>query len=143
MVGILNTQAGDRFIFSGSAINTPAVADANTILNGNGTQAGLKQVIAERAQADGTTGLGRLVISTPTTTDGARDDDVVFGRRRCRRFAIRPEAEFGVVVADRRDGERSVRFAGRGVVQLRLDQSQSGRSGDAQLQSAGRHDIVA
>src|ERR1700722_14635778 len=30
MVGILNTQAGDRFLFSGSAINTPAVADANS-----------------------------------------------------------------------------------------------------------------
>src|SRR3984885_1675202 len=68
MVGILNTQAGDRFLFSGSAINTPAVADANAILNGSGTQAGLKQVIAERAVADGTTGLGRLTISPVTTT---------------------------------------------------------------------------
>jgi flagellar hook-associated protein 3 FlgL len=71
MVGILNTQAGDRFLFSGSAINTPAVADANSILNGSGSQAGLKQVIAERAVADGTTGLGRLTISTPTTTGTA------------------------------------------------------------------------
>jgi flagellar hook-associated protein 3 FlgL len=68
LVGILNTQVGDRFIFSGSAINTPAVAPADTILNGSGTQAGLKQVIAERAQADGTTGLGRLVITQPTAT---------------------------------------------------------------------------
>jgi flagellar hook-associated protein 3 FlgL len=68
MVGILNSQAGDRFLFSGSAINTPAVADVNSILNGSGTQAGLKQVIAERAQADGTTGLGRLVMSTPAST---------------------------------------------------------------------------
>ncbi len=68
MVGILNTQAGDRFIFSGSAINTPSVASADDIMNGNGTQAGLKQVIAERAQADGTTGLGRLVITPPSTS---------------------------------------------------------------------------
>jgi flagellar hook-associated protein 3 FlgL len=66
MVGILNTQVGDRYIFSGSATNTPAVATADDILNGTGTQAGLKQVIAERAQADGTTGLGRLVITAPT-----------------------------------------------------------------------------
>ena len=76
LVGILNTQAGDRFIFSGSAINTPSVASADNILNGNGTQAGLKQVIAERAQADGTTGLGRLVITTvpaPTTVSVAED----------------------------------------------------------------------
>src|SRR5579859_2877369 len=70
VVGILNTQAGDRFLFSGSAIDTPAVADVNTILNGTGAQAGLKQLIAERAQADGTTGLGRLVISSPTTSGG-------------------------------------------------------------------------
>jgi len=66
LVGILNTQAGDRFIFSGSAINTPSVASVDDILNGTGTQAGLKQVIAERAQADDTTGLGRLVITAPT-----------------------------------------------------------------------------
>jgi flagellar hook-associated protein 3 FlgL len=67
IVGILNTQVGNNFIFSGSAINTPSVATANTIMNGNGTQAGLKQVIAERAKADGTTGLGRLVITGPST----------------------------------------------------------------------------
>jgi len=75
LVGILNTQVGDRFIFSGSAIQTPAVASADTILNGTSTQGGLKQVIAERAQADGTTGLGRLVISqpAPTTVSVAED----------------------------------------------------------------------
>ncbi len=67
IVGILNTQVGNNFIFSGSAINTPSVATVDTIMNGNGTQAGLKQVIAERAQADGTTGLGRLVITGPST----------------------------------------------------------------------------
>ena len=68
MVGILNTQVGNNFIFSGSATNTPSVASADTIMNGSGTQAGLKQVIAERAQADGTTGLGRLLITPPATT---------------------------------------------------------------------------
>src|SRR5271169_1536669 len=52
MVGILNTQVGNRYIFSGSAINTPAVASANDILNGTATQAGLTQVISERQQAD-------------------------------------------------------------------------------------------
>src|SRR3979490_2027467 len=68
MVGILNMQAGDRYLFSGSAINTPSVASADNIINGTSTQAGLKQVISERAQADGTAGLGRLVISSPTPT---------------------------------------------------------------------------
>ena len=68
MIGILNTPAGDRYLFSGTAINTPATAPADQIINGTATQAGLKQVIAERAQADGTTGTGRLVISNPAAT---------------------------------------------------------------------------
>jgi flagellar hook-associated protein 3 FlgL len=77
MVGILNTQAGDRYIFSGSAINTPSVASADDILNGTGSQAGLKQVISERQQADlGSNGLGRLVISSPTPTSVSVGEDV-------------------------------------------------------------------
>ena len=67
MLGILNTQSGDRYIFSGAAIDTPSVADADVILNGSGAQAGLKQVISERRQADLGSGLGRLTISAPAT----------------------------------------------------------------------------
>jgi flagellar hook-associated protein 3 FlgL len=78
MLGILNTQVGDRYIFSGSAIGTPSVATQSEILDGNGTQAGLTQVIAERAVADGTTGLGRLVISTPATTGTAPNTTTSF-----------------------------------------------------------------
>src|SRR3984957_18491070 len=69
MVGILNTQVGDRYIFSGNAINTPSGAPAVVILNGTGPPGGLKQVVPERQQADlVTNGLGRLVISSPTPT---------------------------------------------------------------------------
>ncbi|WP_407155525.1 flagellar protein [Bradyrhizobium sp. STM 3557] len=68
IVGILNTQVGDRYIFSGSATNQPAMASADDILNGTSTQAGLKQVISERQQADlGGTGMGRLVLSSSAT----------------------------------------------------------------------------
>jgi flagellar hook-associated protein 3 FlgL len=77
MLGILNTQSGDRYVFSGSAINTPSVASDDTILNGTASQAGLKQVMAERQQADlGTNGLGRLVISSPTPTSVSVGEDV-------------------------------------------------------------------
>jgi len=77
MLGILNMQAGDRYLFSGGAINTPAVASMDDILNGTTTQAGLKQVISERQQADlGTTGLGRLVITSPTPTSAQVAEDV-------------------------------------------------------------------
>jgi flagellar hook-associated protein 3 FlgL len=77
MLGILNMQAGDRYLFSGSAINTPSVASVDDILNGTTTQAGLKQVISERQQADlGTSGLGRLVITSPTPTSVQVGEDV-------------------------------------------------------------------
>lgn len=74
---ILNTQAGDRYLFSGSATDTPSVASVDNILSGFGAQAGLKQLIAERNQADlGASGLGRLVISSPTATSVSVAEDV-------------------------------------------------------------------
>ncbi|MGC2775714.1 MAG: flagellar protein [Bradyrhizobium sp.] len=77
ITGILNTQVGDRFIFSGSATDRPAVASADDILNGTSTQAGLKQVIAERQQADlGLNGLGRLNLSASATMPITLAEDV-------------------------------------------------------------------
>jgi flagellar hook-associated protein 3 FlgL len=64
LLALLNTQAGDRYLFSGRATDTPAVETLDHILNGDGTRAGLKQLISERNQADlGIDGLGRLTIS--------------------------------------------------------------------------------
>jgi flagellar hook-associated protein 3 FlgL len=66
MIDALNSQVGSVYLFSGTSTATSAVASASAILDGNGAQAGLKQLIAERAQADlGTDGLGRLVIPAP------------------------------------------------------------------------------
>ena len=63
ILSLLNTQAGDNYMFSGSAVNQPSVASASTILNGNGAQAGLTQVLSERLQADeGVGNQGRLTI---------------------------------------------------------------------------------
>jgi flagellar hook-associated protein 3 FlgL len=79
MVGMLNTQVGDRYIFSGTAISTPAVAPADDILNGSGNLAGLKQVIAERLQADlgsASPSKGRLVLTQPTATSVQVAEDV-------------------------------------------------------------------
>jgi len=79
MVGMLNTQVGDRYIFSGTAISTPAVAPADDILNGSGNLAGLKQVIAERLLADqgsASPSTGRLVLTQPTTTSVQVAEDV-------------------------------------------------------------------
>ncbi len=63
ILSLLNTQGGNGYLFSGSGLDTPSVDSADHILNGNGAQAGLKQVIAERHDADlGADGLGRLDI---------------------------------------------------------------------------------
>src|SRR6202011_756078 len=77
MLGILNTQAGDRYLFSGTALSTPSVATADLIMNGTTTQAGLKTVIAERKQAGlGTSGQGRLVLTQPSATSVKVAEDV-------------------------------------------------------------------
>ncbi|SFQ15256.1 flagellin N-terminal helical region [Bradyrhizobium sp. Ghvi] len=69
MVGVLNTQSGNRYLFSGTAYNTQSVADAGDIINGTTTQAGLKTVMAERQAADlGANGMGRLVLASPQPT---------------------------------------------------------------------------
>ena len=66
IVGQLNVQAGDRWIFSGAAGDRPSTDTTDHILNGDGARAGLTQIINERRQADlGASGLGRLVITQP------------------------------------------------------------------------------
>jgi flagellin-like hook-associated protein FlgL len=76
MLQLLNTQSGDRYLFSGRATDTPAVASVGDIMDGKGAQAGLKQIISERKQADvGASGFGRLAITAPTTTSVAVTED--------------------------------------------------------------------
>ena len=50
MVSVLNTQSGDRFLFSGRTTDKSATVPADVMLNGTGTQAGLTQLINERRQ---------------------------------------------------------------------------------------------
>jgi hypothetical protein len=66
ILGSLNTQVGDQYIFSGKSPNVRPVESSDHILNGDGAKAGLIQLISERHQADlGSNGLGRLVIPPP------------------------------------------------------------------------------
>lgn len=77
VLSLLNTQGGNGYLFAGSAPNQPAVDTVDHILNGNGAQAGLKQVIAERNQADlGASGLGRLVIPAAAGSIVSVNEDV-------------------------------------------------------------------
>jgi flagellar hook-associated protein 3 FlgL len=69
ILGLLNTRAGDRYLFSGRATDRPAVENLDQIINGVGARAGFQQVMAERKQADlGPNGLGRLTVSAPTAS---------------------------------------------------------------------------
>lgn len=77
VLGLLNTQAGDRYIFSGKGVDQPPVESTDHIINGSGAQAGLKQIISERQQADvGADGLGRLVIPAPAGSVVSLSEDV-------------------------------------------------------------------
>ena len=78
LVGMLNTAADGRYLFSGRTVDQEPVASTDQILNGSGVLAGLKQVIDERRQADlGTSGLGRLIVGAPSPTSVSLDEDAV------------------------------------------------------------------
>jgi flagellar hook-associated protein 3 FlgL len=76
VLSLLNSQVGDRYMFSGTAVTLPAVDTTDHILNGNGAQAGLRQLISERNQADlgGPGGLGRLSIPAAVGTNVAMSE---------------------------------------------------------------------
>ena len=82
-VSLLNSQAGDRYLFSGRTTDKPATVSADVMLYGNGTQAGLSQLINERRQADqGTGNMGHLSVASPpatTTVTSVAEDGSAFG----------------------------------------------------------------
>jgi flagellar hook-associated protein 3 FlgL len=79
LLDLLNTQSGGHYLFSGTATNQPATDTIDHILNGNGAQAGLTQLISERNQADLGDGLGRLGISNGGTAVSVAEDAGPFG----------------------------------------------------------------
>jgi len=80
ILSVLNTQVGGNYIFSGNAVNQPATASMNTILNGNGAQAGLTQIISEREQADeGVGNMGRLTVGGTGANVTLSQDGSPFG----------------------------------------------------------------
>ena len=84
-ISMLNTQSGDRYLFSGRATDRPATVPANDMLYGIGTQAGLTQMISERRQADQGRRpgpMGRLAVTAPpltTTVTSVAEDGSAFG----------------------------------------------------------------
>ena len=122
ILSLLNTQVGSNYIFSGSATTQQSVASTNSILNGNGAQAGLSQVIAERQQADAGSGLGRLLIPATGRRLGGH------GQRGCRGLPVRLQARQRELDPDRRDRHRPVRLA---EIDLRRSDGSDAEPGDS------------
>ena len=82
-VSLLNSQSGDRFLFSGRTTDMAATVPADVMLNGTGMQAGLTQLINERLQADqGVANMAHLAVSSPpltTTVTSLAEDGSSFG----------------------------------------------------------------
>jgi flagellar hook-associated protein 3 FlgL len=81
LVGMLNTGADGRYLFSGRSVTQVPVETTDHILNGDGLKAGLKQLIDERRQADlGAGGLGRVsVASSGGAATSITEEAGVFG----------------------------------------------------------------
>ncbi|MDI1263840.1 MAG: flagellar protein [bacterium] len=84
-VSLLNSQTGDRYLFSGRTTDSPATVPAEDMLNGVGAQAGLTQLINERRQADqGVGNMAHLAVSSPpltTTATSLGEDGSAFGMK--------------------------------------------------------------
>lgn len=77
LVALFNSRAGERYLFSGMAVDQPAVVSTDLMMNGDVSHAGFKQVLDERRQADlGPDGLGRLDLSRAGTTVTLAEDAV-------------------------------------------------------------------
>ena len=81
VVNLLNLNVEDRYLFAGSATQTKPVVLPDKMLNGDGTHAGLKQIIDERKQADmGANGQGRLDVTSPAADTVALTEQTgIFG----------------------------------------------------------------
>ncbi len=77
LVSLLNSEVAGRYLFGGRQIETPPVAGASAILDGENGAAGFRQVAAERRLADLGDGLGRLEITTPVAGTVTLAEDAV------------------------------------------------------------------
>jgi flagellin-like hook-associated protein FlgL len=77
LLALFNTRAGDRYLFSGSAVDQPAVVSTDLLMNGDASHAGFLQVLDQRRQADlGSDGLGRLDITRAGASVTVAEDAV-------------------------------------------------------------------
>ena len=81
-IDVLNSEIAGRHVFAGRATEKPPVLDYRTIMDGDATRLGLRDVIQERIAADRGGGPGQVTLGSPSapglesltmaTTDAAR-----------------------------------------------------------------------
>ncbi len=77
VLSLFSSSAGGPYVFGGKSTSQSPVAATDAILDGTGGQAGLKQVISERLQADqGSNGLGRLTVGASAGVVTVAEDGV-------------------------------------------------------------------
>ena len=137
MLGILNTQAGDRYLFSGSAINTPSVASMDDHPQRHHhpgrIEAGDRRAPAGRSRRQRPRPPGHYF----------SDADLGAGGGRRRRLAVRPQAQRDLVVADRSRPSPARRDRRPAVsVDLGATNPNNGDQVSFDIQSARRHDRI-
>jgi hypothetical protein len=69
ILGSLNARIGDQYLFSGQSADLESVGSLAHILDGDGTRAGFRQIVAERLAADlGANSRGRLNLPAVVTS---------------------------------------------------------------------------
>ena len=132
LLGLLNSQAGDRYLFSGTR-HRPAGGRVARPHSQRQRRAGRPQAAYRRAQP----GRSRRRRARPPGHQPA-DRDLGLARGR-RRLAVRLQARLGHFVAHRRDCHRPDRLAGRAFGRSRRRQSERRRQHHRALQPARRH----
>lgn len=76
-IELLNSHVNGRYLMAGNATEAPPVAGFDEMMNGSGSLAGFRQVLAERRDADlGAPGLGRVATSLAGATVTLSEDGV-------------------------------------------------------------------
>ncbi len=76
-IELLNSQVNGRHLMAGNATEAPPVGSFDEVMNGTGSLAGFREVLAERRDADlGAAGLGRVATSLAGATVTLSEDGV-------------------------------------------------------------------
>ncbi|GAA0598680.1 DUF2793 domain-containing protein [Caenispirillum bisanense] len=92
MITALNASIEGRSLFAGDDTHVRPVLDKTTMLDGQGSKMGLRDVIALRGEADGTAGTGRMTSTAAGNVVTLTHDGGAFGMRLTNVVTTSPDA---------------------------------------------------